>query len=155
MGRALPVLAAAGALVLSAPAAEAACRTSKEDNKQVEAAVRGFYAALAADDEAGVARIATPTFYAYDVGRRFDTAAELAATIKQAHASGAVLEWNLGPIDIHVTCDTAWAAWENDGRVGRKDAMQPMHWLESAVLVRDGGRWRIRFLHSTRVPPAP
>lgn len=141
-------------LLAFSSAAQAACRPSAKDSRQVETAVRGLYAALAAEDQTGVQGVTTTDFYAYDVGRRFNTAAELAAAIRQAHASGVILEWNLGPVDVHVTCDTAWAAWENDGRAGPKGTLQPMHWLESAVLVRDGGGWRIRFLHSTRAPPA-
>ena len=30
-----------------------------------------------------------------------------------------------------------------------------VQWLESAVLERRAGIWKILFMHSTRVPPAP
>jgi ketosteroid isomerase-like protein len=142
----------AAALLLTAPAAQAACPT---DGKPVADTVQAFFAALRKDDLAAVQQVTTPDFYAYDVGKHFTSAAELAGAIAQAHKAGVTLDWNLAAIDTHLSCDMAWAAWENHGHVGPADALKPMNWLESAVLVRDHGRWRIRFLHSTRVPPAP
>jgi hypothetical protein len=146
---ALLLFAAGGAVAASPPA----CSSSGADTEQAAGVVRSFYAALAADDEAAVGRLTAPGFYAYDVGKRF-TAPELSAAIKGAHGSGVVLEWNLGPIDARVGCDLAWAAWENHGRVGTAAALKPMTWLESAVLRRDGGRWVMVFLHSTRAEAA-
>jgi ketosteroid isomerase-like protein len=142
----------AAAVLLSAGAAHAAC---PRDARPVAETVQAFFTALRKDDLAAVQAVTTPDFYAYDVGKHFTSAAELAGAIAQAHKSGVVLDWNLAAIDAHVACDMAWAAWENHGRVGPANDLKPMNWLESAVLVRDHGRWRIRFLHSTRVPPAP
>jgi hypothetical protein len=110
--------------------------------------VRAFFAALAADDEAAVRRLTTPGFYAFEVGRRF-TGPELSKVIADAHKSGRILQWNIGPVDARVDCNLAFAAWENSGAAGATGKMEPREWLESALLLRQGDRWAIDFLHST------
>ena len=45
----------------------------------------------------------------------------------------------------------AWAAWENSGSAGDSTNLKPVRWLESAVLVKNDGIWKIDFFHSTRV----
>jgi hypothetical protein len=136
--------------IASAAAAQPVC--APPDKAAVEAAVRGLYKAAAADDIAGAQARMAPGFYAFDSDRRF-TADELLQLIRQAHAGGIVIEWNLGPVDVHLGCDMAWAAWDNHGHVGKAPDIQPVDWQESAVLEWRGGAWRMSFLHSNRVAP--
>jgi len=118
--------------------------------KDVEAAVRGWFAAFARDDYAAGYALQAPGFYAYDGGERYK-GAELGELLKTAKAAGARVEWNLHDMDVHVACDAAWAAWVNTGSSGKVGAMQPVTWLESMVLRYADGRWRVEFLHSDRV----
>ena len=122
--------------------------------KDVEATVRGWFGAFAHDDYAAGYALQTPGFYAYDNGKRFDGTA-LGELLRGAKASGTRVEWNLGTVDVHLGCDQAWAAWVNTGASGKAGAMAPVTWLESAVLSYRDGRWRMAFLHSGRVAPAP
>ncbi|MDR7116931.1 hypothetical protein [Caulobacter sp. BE254] len=151
------IAAIIAALVVSwaSPVASAPriCAVSSADQEQVSRTVHSFYAALTKDDEAGFSAITAPTFYAYEVGRRLN-GPELSATIRKAHGSGRIYEWNLGPIEVHGNCDVIWATWENHGRVGDSTGMRPVMWLESAALHRDGSRWVLDFLHSTPVGSA-
>lgn len=39
-----------------------------------------------------------------------------------------------------------WATWTKDDAIVRK-----MHWLESAVAVKDGKNWKLKMMHSTRI----
>lgn len=155
MSARIPTSLLAAALTLTAGAAHATCPSRPGDTTGIQHAVQGLYDALARDDADGVQAVVTSDFYAYDVGRHFTSAAELAAAVTKAHRAGATLEWHLRAIKTHVDCDMALATWKNHGQVGSGKDVKPMTWLESAVLRRVGSRWRIRFLHSTRVPPAP
>jgi len=120
-----------------------------------EHAIRSFFQAAASDDERAYLRLTSSRFYAFDAGKRF-TGREFFDTVKRLHSSGIILQWNLGPIDVHMSGSAAWAAWENHGAVGKPNAMQPMSWLESAALHRSGHRWTLDFLHSNRMdPPSP
>ena len=150
-------VAAVAAVLLASwalPAASAprTCALSDLDEAGVSRTIHALFAALAKDDEAGFGAVTSTDFYAYE-GKRV-SGPELSAMIRKAHAAGRIYEWNLGPIDIHGGCNVAWATWENHGQVGDATAMKPVTWLESGALRRDGSRWVVDFLHSTRVAPA-
>jgi len=136
---------------LAQPARTCALDTAREA-RAVETVVRGFYAEMAAGRDAAAARLTTPGFYAYE-GKRL-TAPELFQTLADSRARGVVLQWNLGPMDVHLSCDMAWAAWENHGAAGAAGEMKPVTWLESVALRRQDGAWRIDFLHAHRAPAA-
>ena len=159
MLRRLAVLmfAAQAAACATAPASAPArgCPSDPAEAQRAADAVRAFFVALAKDDLPGVRAVTTEDFFAYDVGKRF-TAASLVETIAGAHRSGVRLEWNLGEVRAHTSCDLAWAYWVNRGSVAAAgQEPKPRSWLESAVLEREDGRWRVRFLHSTPEDPRP
>ena len=136
------------------PAAFASSRScsSPASEAQVSETIRSFFAALAIDDDAWVRRLTTPDFYAFEIGKRL-TGPELSKIIADAHKSGRTIQWNIGPVDAHVDCNIAFAAWENRGAAGTAAKMEPRAWLESALLLRQGDRWVIQFLHSTPKDP--
>lgn len=45
----------------------------------------------------------------------------------------------------------AFVSYHNTADIHANDKDFMVKWLESAVLVRDGDKWRIKMLHSTRV----
>lgn len=45
--------------------------------------------------------------------------------------------------------DMAWVSYWNQAVIRRGDQIRNARWLESAVLVRHAGRWKIRMMHST------
>jgi hypothetical protein len=138
----------------AAPSASVSPRScsSAAAAQQVSHTVRSFFAALAVDDDSAVRRLTTPNFYAFEVGKRF-SGPELSKLIADAHRSGRVLQWNIGPVDARVDCSMAFAAWENIGAAGTAAKMEPRAWLESALLLRQGDGWVIDFLHSTPKDP--
>ena len=113
--------------------------------------IREMYAAAAIDDEAGLRAIFTDDFYAFDGGKRFDGMA-LPTLLKAAHAAGKRFVWTVNEPDVQVEGGWASIAFVNRGSVGDAAGMVPVTWLESAVLRFEGGCWRVRFFHSTRVP---
>ena len=72
--------------------------------------------------------------------------------IKAEHAKGKRFEWNVTEPDVHINGNTAWIAYVNKGSVSDASGTVDQRWLESAFLVREGGVWKIVFMHSTRVP---
>lgn len=114
--------------------------------------MRDMYAALMTDDLTAFQAATTKDFFAYDVGERFEGDA-LINLIKDQHAKGVVFEWNVNDPKVEVACDMALVTYVNTGSSTRDGAKGEVSWLESATLRHDGQRWRIRFFHSTRVPP--
>lgn len=45
--------------------------------------------------------------------------------------------------------DMAWVSYWNQAVIRRGDQIRNARWLESVVLVKQSGRWKIRMMHST------
>jgi hypothetical protein len=148
----MPMLMAV-AVFAASPAVARTCALSVQDIASVGGSVRAFFHALAKDDRAAYHRAVTADFWTFDAGKKMN-ATELFDLVEGAHKAGRVINWSIGPIAVRGDCNLAWAAWENQGSAGVPPKMAPRHWLESAVLRRAKGGWRVEFLHSTSVPPA-
>lgn len=133
-------------LCLGLPGAAVA---SPAEEAAVAETMRSMYTALRTDDATLFAQVTTPDFYAYDVGKQF-TGEQLLALIKSAHAAGRVFVWQVTEPRVHIEGNTAWLTYLNRGSVGDASGSKPVTWLESAVLHRMDGIWRIHFLHATR-----
>ena len=76
------------------------------------------------------------------------------ALIKAQHEAGKRYVWNVTEPDVHIMGKTAWIAYVNQGSITDASGTKKQIWLESAFLQRQGGAWKIVFMHSTRVPMA-
>ncbi len=142
------------ALAALAPAALAqtpVCKPDPAAEAKVAAALKAMYAAAAADDLPAFHAVTTPHFFAFDGGAEFKGDA-LMQLVKAAHAAGKRYVWAVTEPKVRVTCDSAWITYRNVGSLDDETGRHPLQWLESANLTREGGVWRILFLHSTRVP---
>jgi hypothetical protein len=123
---------------------------SEGDAEKVIETIRGMYVALQNDDLAKFQSITSSDFYAFDAGKRF-SGDELMAFAKDAHAAGKVYLWKVTEPEVHIDGTTAWITYVNRGSLEDNSGKQNLSWLESAVLRKQNGAWRIHFLHSTRV----
>jgi ketosteroid isomerase-like protein len=121
------------------------------DQDQVTETVRSFFAAASADDLDKLHAVAAPDFYAFDAGGRF-TRDTLMDMIKAAHAASKVYVWTVNEPEVHISGDMAWITYLNRGSIKDASGTKDVTWLESAVLGKEKGIWRIHFFHSTRVP---
>lgn len=144
-------LALAAVAMLTGPthARQPNCPTQPGANEEIKRIVTAFFDALRKEDKVAFQRQTTTSFYSFDGGKRY-SGTELVDVVRDAHARGAQLNWSVGPLDTKLRCDVAWSAWENVGSAGIPPAVRPVRWLESAVLVRQNGIWKIDFFHSHR-----
>ena len=49
--------------------------------------------------------------------------------------------------------DVAWVSYWNKAVIRSESGLRTVVWLESAVMVKEVGRWKIQLLHSTRLDP--
>ena len=124
---------------------------SGADQDKVTEVIRLFFVAAAADDLEKLRAVTTPDFYAFDAGGRF-TRDALMDIIKGAHAAGKVYVWTVNEPEVHIAADVAWITYVNRGSIKDTSGTKDVSWLESAVLQKAEGAWRIHFFHSTRVP---
>jgi SnoaL-like domain len=127
---------------------------AQSDSAQIVNVIRTVFVAAQTDDVAKFDSIIAPGFYLYDGGARFN-GDSIMGLIKALHAAGKRYEWNVTEPDVHVHGTTAWVAYVNRGSVGDASAMVPQQWLESGVLEKRDGVWKIVFMHSTRVVSSP
>jgi hypothetical protein len=144
------VLAAGAATFSSVALAQS---SDAADQTQVIDAVKTIFVAAKADDLEKFHSVVAPGFYLYDLGARFDGDA-IMTLMKSLHAAGEVLDWNVTEPDVHITGNTAWIAYVNRGSATIGAKTETLSWLESAFLEKQGGVWKIVFMHSTRVPEA-
>ena len=149
------MVAALSVSLLSAPHAASAashpCPLTQQDSAAVVTTMETLFAAATADDLAKFHTVAAADFYAYDGGKRF-AGDELMQLAKSFHDAGKVYVWTVNDPHVDGDCGTAWITYTNRGSVTDGNGKKDVTWLESAVLQKQNGAWRIRFLHRTRVP---
>jgi ketosteroid isomerase-like protein len=128
-----------------------ACPGNPADPVQVVDTMRTMYAAAAADDLAKFHSVATPDFYAFDGGTRYDGDA-LMNRGKSLHDKGMVFVWSVTQPHVESDCHLAWITYINRGSIKEASGTKDLSWLEFAVLEKQADGWRIRFFSSTRVP---
>jgi hypothetical protein len=150
-----PLAALASVLLVAAKlsAASAQEKHLTSEQKKIVYTVNTIFTAARADDVAKFDSVIAPDFYIYDNGARFNGDA-IMALIKQLHAAGKRYEWNVTQPDVHISGNTAWIAYVNQGSISDASSTMDQTWLESAFLQKQGGVWKIVFMHSTRVPRA-
>jgi hypothetical protein len=134
-----------------AGAQTSSCATTAEDEAKVIDTMKQMFAAAKTDDLDKFHKVTATEFYAFDGGKRFDDDG-LMNLIKVAHAAGKRYEWNITEPEVHLVCNDAWITYTNRGSIQDETGTKNLMWLESAFLHKEAGGWKIRFLHSTRVP---
>jgi ketosteroid isomerase-like protein len=143
------------ALISSMPfsAARAQQKALTNEQNQIVDTVNAIFTAIQTDDAARLNSVIAPGFYIFDGGRRFN-AEEVMAIFKAQHLAGKRYEWNVTEPDIHISGNTAWIAYVNDGSISDASGRVHQQWLESGFLEKQAGTWKVLFMQSTRVPTA-
>jgi hypothetical protein len=134
-----------------APFARAGEAANAAEQDKVVDAMRTMYVAATDDDLAKFHEVAAPDFLAFDGGMRFG-GDELMALTQKLHAAGKIFHWEVTQPEVHIDGTMAWIAYVNQGWVEDASGRTEVTWLESAVLRKQNGDWRILFLHNTRAP---
>jgi hypothetical protein len=130
------------------------CKTTAADKTAVADAVRTLFAAATVDDMPKMRTVIAPNFYIFDLGHQFNSIDELMKVITSLQDEGAKFVWKVTNPRVTVHCNDAWITYLNDGSVQlpKSTTPAPTQWLESAILERQDGAWKIVFMHSTQVP---
>ena len=121
------------------------------EEEAVAQTLRQMYVALTHDDAAQLRAVTTSDFYTFDGGEKF-TGDEFIALIKRLHAAGKTFVWTVPDPKVRIEGNVAWITYLNRGSVQDSAGKKDVSWLESAVLLKEAGTWRIQFFHSTCVP---
>jgi CubicO group peptidase (beta-lactamase class C family) len=114
-------------------------------------ALKAWFAALEAGDLAAMRTHSTDDLTLYDAGRILDEA-ELHALVVDARAQVQDYRWILSNAVVDVEGDLAVIRYRNEGwRRSTDGRVAQPQWMESAHLVKRDGRWKLRFLQSSRM----
>lgn len=120
---------------------------ARTDARDAEIAVRAFSDALVHADEAALAAKTTPGYRLIEDGVFYDLPSTI-ASLRDAAAAGGVVTRN--PDDFHVSIrgDVAWIDYRVTGTFTVKTERADFIRLETAVLERQDGVWRIAQMSS-------
>lgn len=144
--------AVVGFALLVSSANGQSCKAIDGDQERVADTVRTLYAGATVDDLAKVHSVTGSGFYAFDGGIEYSSIDALMTVVKGYQDQGVKFVWSVTKPKVTIHCDQAWISYVNDGSIQMPNgAPVPTQWLESVVLERQGGAWKIVFFHSTRV----
>lgn len=121
-----------------------------DDRPAVEAAIRENYAAYSSFDEARYRSTTTDDFLLLEHGELIEREGDVAMMAKPGTGFRRADHFHFDA--VRIDGDTAWAVYTLESEIyddvrGARDR----EWLESAILRREDGRWKMALLHSTRV----
>ncbi len=130
------------------------CKTTDADKTAVVDALRTLYAGATVDDMGKMHSVTAPTFYGFDGGHQYSNIDDLMKVVKAQQDKGVKYVWNVTAPKVTIHCNEAWITYVNDGSFQLPGSVTPTpaQWLESAVLQKQAGAWKIIFFHSTSVP---
>lgn len=128
----------------------AAPALADDDKAAVEAAIRENYAAYSSFDEARYRSTTTDDFLLLEHGELIDHEGDVTNMAKPGTGFRRTDHFDFDA--VRIAGDTAWAVYTLESEIyddvrGSRDR----EWLESAILRREEGRWKMALLHSTRV----
>jgi ketosteroid isomerase-like protein len=113
------------------------------------AVVQHLFAAMSAQDVPRMHSTMTDDFHLLEVGEVWNRD-KLSSVIAGLDPAMVRRNW-FSPIRTEIRSDTAWVSYWNRATYHTSKGRTSRAWLESAILVRDSGQWKIQMLHSTRI----
>lgn len=125
----------------------------QKEKDSIEGSIAKFFDGLSLLDAAQLRAYATDDFILLENGHvwNMDTLVNKMSIPKNA---GMKRVNKFQFIKTEQTENIAWVSYHNTAEFSLNESQQTIHWLESAVLKKEDGRWKIKLLHSTRVVPA-
>jgi ketosteroid isomerase-like protein len=128
----------------------------RRDADDIIGTIERLQAAVGADDRACIDDLLCHDFHAFENGVPMSGRALLDA-MSRHHAAGRRYRWSVDSPQVEVQGDLGAVVYVNHGAIVAAPGADPVPQsrLETVLLRRQGSRWRVAFLHSTRCKPAP
>lgn len=123
---------------------------AQKDKNKIEATVAGFFNGLSLVDPDTLKYYSTPDFQLLEDGQvwNLDT---LISKVMPRKNSKIVRVNKFDFIKTAQSGNMAWVSYHNSAEFRLGEKQQILRWMESAVLIRTGGSWKIQLLHSTKL----
>ena len=113
-------------------------------------AVRNLFAAMSAFDYVRMRSTVTDDFQLLEDGEVWDIETLIDAI---RPGEGSYVRRNFfSPIRVENKDEVVWVSYWNRATFAVQDRVSEQVWLESVVLIKDRGEWKVQLMHSTPVP---
>jgi ketosteroid isomerase-like protein len=120
--------------------------------QEMIATIERVFAAIGDDDQIRLKELLCEDFHAFENGVPL-AGRELLEIMSRYHAEGRRYQWSVNSAQAETHGDFGVVVYVNRGSITTPGSeATPMSWLETALLRREESRWRLAFLHSTRMP---
>ena len=128
----------------------------RPESSKIARTIQDMFSAAERADVEAFDKVTEPNTVFLEGGKQMGRDAIFA--LVTAHPPGGMkMQWSVTEPDVHVTGNTAWISYIDQGLLTNDNTVKHLTWLESAVLEKAGARWRIVLFHSTlvtdKIPP--
>lgn len=120
-----------------------------KDSIAVVQVIKADYKALGGNDAEARRRNCTPDYQLIEDGELWSLEKEIDFMLSRKGQS-LVRTDTFRFISVQVKGDMAFAVYDLRSAISRSGTTKYYHWMESAVMVRLNGSWKIRLIHSTK-----
>ena len=123
------------------------------ETQNLVATIERAFAAIGEDDQTARKEVFCKDFHAFENGISM-SGSQLFELMSRYHSQGRRYQWSVNEPQIEVQGGLGVVVYVNRGFISETQGSNPiaMSWLETVVLRRQESRWRLAFLHSTRIP---
>ena len=122
-------------------------KESSEANQALFKPVQLLFAAVSGVDHDKMRATATVDFQLLEVGEDWT----MDDFIKVVKPSKSIRRNYFSVIKSNINANSGWVSYWNKATFTQGEQLNTVAWLESAVLVKEHGGWKIQMLHSTRI----
>jgi ketosteroid isomerase-like protein len=142
----------AAAFALAALSTAAAQNKPSAEAAPVQQAISGVFDGFSALSLEKIMRHCTPDVTILEDGVVWN-ADSIATNLKRFKGADFKRVNSFNFLQTEVRGNTAWTSYFNQADVQVNGKDHQVRWLESAVLVKEAGQWKIKVLHSTVIRP--
>jgi hypothetical protein len=123
---------------------------AQKDKSKIEAGIVGFFNGMSLVNADTLRFYSMPDFQLLENGEVWDLDTLISKVMPRKDSK--ILRVNKFEfIRTEQAGNMAWVTYHNFAEFNLGEKKQTVHWMESAVLVKDEGRWKLQMLHSTKL----
>ena len=123
---------------------------AQKENKEIESSIIGFFNGLSLINADTLKFYSTDDFQLLENGEIWNLDTLIAKIMPRKNANIQRVN-NFNFVKTEQNSNTAWVSYFNSAEFSLGDKKQTIKWLESAVLKKNNGKWKIQMLHSTKL----
>ena len=121
------------------------------EEQAIERTIRDFFDDMSGFDLDAIRKRCAPDFVLLEEGLRWNT--DSLVNAMAGFKGKATISYTFNDMRSHVEGSLGWITYRNNGLVTMNGQETEYRWMESAVLRKTNGVWRLVLLHSTRINP--